>query len=325
MRILMSAALVLALVVAGCTGGNGTNAPQLNVDPDTGGIRGLVVDPAVAPLQGAIVTLTTGPDAGLNMTTGVDGQFNFTGLTPGDHVLTVGKPGFVGAQTTATVVAGDPDPPLLKVQLTRISSATPFLDHFKLDGYYSCTFAVFFITDSCEFVYRTAWDGANGTGNQPPAPRNVQKFHNTQYIDIPEDTFTIVQEGFWDTEAVPIFWIMIDETPIDNECDCSDSYGNRIGEMPLINRLERYDALGADNKNFTTDYSDPIGEFPVGKTVASRGFIPFQDAPLLDGEDPNRWAATGVNFQFVVMTTLFHNYVPDPAWTFETKDNFPVG
>lgn len=325
MRSLLALALVAALLLAGCSSGGGSKAPPLDVDDKTGGIRGLVVDQAVSPLAGATISLTGGPDAGKSTESGLDGLFNFTGLAPGDYFLSVSKPGYKGSQATATVVAGDAEPAIVKILIERLTTATPYVDHFKLDGFYSCTFALFFITDSCEFVYRTAWDGANETGTQPPVPRNLQDFRNTQYIDVPEDTFTIVQEAFWDSESVPTFWIMIDETPIDNGCDCSDSYGNRIGGFPLMNRLERFDSLGDDNKNFTTDYSDPIGSFPLGKTVASRGFIPFQQAPMIDSSDPNTWAATGVNFQFVVMTTLFHNYVPDPAWTFETKDNYPVG
>ncbi|MEK6975300.1 MAG: carboxypeptidase-like regulatory domain-containing protein [Candidatus Thermoplasmatota archaeon] len=325
MRTWIALGLLTAMAFAGCSSGGGEGGQRLQVDEDTGGIRGLVVDQSIVPVGGATASLTGGPDAGKSVVTGPDGLFNFTGLQPGDYIVSVGKAGFKASQSSTTVVAGDAQPPIIKLQLERIATAEPYLDHFKLDGYYSCTFALFFITDSCEFVYRTAWDGVNATGIEPPTPRTIQNARNTQYIDIPQDTFTIVQEGFWDEQAVPVFWIMIDETPIDNSCDCSDTYGNRIGSMPLLSRLERYDALGADNKNFTADYSDPIGTFPVGKTVASRGFIPFQEAPLLDGTDPNRWQATAVNFQFVVMTSLFHNYVPDPAWTFETRENFPLG
>lgn len=324
MRAVLTVAFLVAMTLAGCSsGGDGGDDDVLPVDNDTGGIRGLVVDQAIAPVANAVISLTGGPDAGKTAETGADGRFNFTGLAPGEYFVSVAKLGYKGSQVAAPVVAGDAEPPLVKLLLERIATAQPYLDHFKLEGYYSCTFALFFITDSCEFGYRTAWDAANGTGNEPPVPRSVQNFRNTQYIDIPQDTFTIVQEGFWDEDVVPVFWIMIDETPIDNECDCSPSYGNRIGSGPLINRLERYDATGADNENFTTDYDDPIGIFPVGKTVASRGFIPFQETPV-GSDDPNRWQATAVNFQFVVITSLFHNYVPDAQWTFETRDSFPI-
>jgi hypothetical protein len=315
MRAWVIAGLLLSMVLSGCSDG-GKEPPVVTGDPDTGSIHGLVVDQAIIPVAGATVTLSTGQ----NMTTSDAGLFEFAGLAPGDYVISVTKLGFKGAVSAGHVEAGDNDPSLTRVQLERLSSATPYLDHFKLEGFYSCTFALVFITDSCEFAYRTAWDGANGTGNEPPAPRSVQNFRNTQYIDIPQDTFTIVQEGFWTDEAVPTFWIMIDETPIVNDCDCSTSYGNRIGGQPLLNRLERFDAAGNPNTNFTADetaHDSPKGIFPLGMTVASRGFIPFQDSATD--------VAYGVNFQFTIITTLFHNYAPDPAWTFETRDNYPIG
>lgn len=316
-------AVLAMLFLAGCSSGG--NGPQVTpIDPDVGVIRGLVVDQSIAPIAGALITIS----GGRNATTDAAGAFNFTDVVPGDYVVAVTKAGFKGSQVTTHVVGGESEPDMVKLLLERISQATPYLDHFKLEGFYSCTFALPFVTDSCEFVYRTGWDRVNQTGNEPPAPRSVQEFRNTQFIDIPEDTFTIVQEGFWDDESVKTFWIMVDETPIENECDCSTSYANRIGPGgTLLNRLERFDAQGNPNKNFTADetaHDSPKGEFPTGKTVASRGFIPFQESPT-GNQDPSTWAATGVNFQFVIITTLFHNYVPDPAWTFETKETFPVG
>ena len=324
MRAWLSLAVVCALLLAGCSSSGG-GGPVTPGDPSTGTLRGLVVDQAIAPIADATVTLS----GGANQTTNARGEFNFTGLQPGDYVVTVTKLGYKGAQSTTSVVAGEDEPEPVKLLLERLSVATPYVDHFKLEGFYSCTFALFFVTDSCEFGYRTAWDGVNATGNEPPAPRNVQEFRNTQYIDVPDDTFTIIQEGFWDDETVKTFWIMVDETPIDNECDCSTSYGNRIGPGGyLLNRLEKFDASGGLNTNFTADetaHDSPKGEFPTGKTVASRGFIPFQQAPVAGSQDPNTWASTAVNFQFVVITTLFHNYVPDADWTFETRETFPIG
>lgn len=308
-------ALLAALALSGCTTAPGdaltpSNDDILDVDATTGGIRGVVVDQAITPVAGAVVTIT----GGLSTESGLDGSFNFTRLEPGEYLIMVGKPGFKGSQTSATVVANDPLPRVVKLLLERVNTATPYLEHFKLEGYYECAFALPFITDGCDFAYRTAWDELNNSGVQPPVvPRTVQRFSNTQFIDVGEDTYTIIQEAFWENPSVTEFWIMVDETPISNDCDCSDSYGNRIGPVGTINRLERFTPDGADNTNFTADQGDPIGEFPTGKTVASRGFMPFGDPQY------------ALNFQFTVITTLFHNYVPDPEWTFLTKDNYAVG
>jgi hypothetical protein len=303
MRSALAAILLVATVLAGCSSGDGGGGPPLRVDPDTGGIRGLVVDQGITPVVGATITLNSGETT----ESGDDGAFNFTGLAPGDHFLSVTKAGFKAVQATANVVAGEAEPDIVKVLLERLTTATPYLDHFKLDGYYECAFSFGqpgdpVITDSCDFGYRTAWDEANSTGNKPPAPRTVQRSINTQFIDIPSDTFAIVQEAFWESETVPVMMILLSSTPIDNFCDCSETdYIDTTMASPTYARLDRYNATGEDKG------------FPVGQTVAARGF--------LDWETPS----TAQNLQFTVLTTLFHNYVPDPDWTFETRDTFPVG
>lgn len=313
MRLLLAFGLTTALLLAGCSSSPSEDLPgsdtPLEVDATTGGIRGVVVDQSIAPVVGALVSIS----GGLTTESAADGTFNFTRLQAGEYLVSVGKPGFKAAQTTTTVVAGDANPPVVKVLIERLTTATPYLEHYKLEGYYECAFALPFITDGCDFGYRTAWDEVNGTGTQPPVPRTIQRFSNTQFIDVSEDTYTIVQEAYWENPSISNLWIMIDETPIDNGCDCSPSYGNRIGPAETANRLDRYTPDGAENTNFTTDQGDPIGEFPTGKTVASRGFIPFGDPQY------------ALNFQFTVITTLFHNYVPDPEWTFLTKENYSIG
>jgi hypothetical protein len=322
------AVLLLAAGLAGCSGSPKDKVPDgpvLSVTPTTGGIRGLVVDQAVVPIQGARITIS----GGANATSGKDGTFNFTGLAPGDYLLQVGKPGYVAVQASATVEAGVPDPPIVKVLLQAISTAKPYVDYFKLEGFYDCSQAVFFDTDTCDWEFRTAYDVANDSAGQPPvAPRSFLHYYNTQLIDIPEDTFSIVQEGFWTDESVHLFWIMIDGTPIDSSCDCSETWANVIGgPSPLYNRLDRFTATGANNTEFRADFdgNGVFGEFPNGQTVASRGFVPFQDTPVVDGTDPNTWYSVAQNFRFTVITSLFHNTPAPDGWTFETRDQYPIG
>ena len=343
---LLAALFLVSAVLAGCSGGSPKAKDVtggLDVTDTTGGIRGLVVDQAVVPIAGAFIALSDG--SGRNTTSDAEGLFNFTGLAPGTYVLDAGKAGFTQMQTTVEVEAGVPDPPIVKILLSRLTSAQPYLDFFKLDGFYECAHAVFFVTDTCDWVPRTAWDQYNeSTGSPPPTPRSALSYYNTQYIDVPADTYAIIQEGYWTDESVGVFWVMLDETPIDASCDCSDSYTNVVQGSPTYNRMDRYDALGNENTNFTTDLvnGDAVGYFPAGYTVAARGFIPFMDEPACDflenfgdpaactdpanqNTDPNTWYAVAQNFHFTIVTSLFHNYVPPDGWTFETKDQYQVG
>src|SRR5688572_29700093 len=241
MRAIILVALLAAATLAGCAGtpsGPGGD-PGLQVTETTGGIRGIVVDQAVVPVEGATITLA----GGQSTATGADGLFNFTGLEPGDHFVMASKPGYLSVQQSVAVVAGVADPPIVKVLLERLTSAQPYVDFYKLEGFYECGFAAPVITDSCDFGWRTGYDAANeSTGSPPPVvPRSPTRFANTQFIDVPADTWTIIQEAFWEDETVPEMKISVDETPIDNACDCSDSYFEEVQPSPTYGRLDTYD------------------------------------------------------------------------------------
>ena len=328
MRFPLPLMLLLLAGLAGCFGGGGGGNGEppeggLNVTDTTGGIRGIVVDQAVVPVPGATVTISGGAT-----TTSDDlGLFNFTGLEPGDYIVTGEKLGFAGAQTTTTVVAGVPDPPVVKILLERLSTAQPYLDHFKLDGFYECAMAMFFVVDTCDWVPRTAWDVANESGSPPPTPRSALRYYNTQEIDVPADTFTIIQEAFWTDERVPLMWIMLDEYPVQASCDCSDTYGGVESGTPTYMRVERYLPDGSNNTEWQpAGFADASSKgFPAGESVVARGFLPPSEQPGPGSPDPNTWYGLAQNFQFTVITTLFHNYVPPEGWTFETRDQHPVG
>ncbi len=174
MRVLAATLPMLALALAGCSGGGGDDGPQLDVTDTTGGIRGVVVDLAVTPVEGATVALNTGATA----TTAADGLFTFTGLAPGEYFLTTQKIGYIGSQATALVVAGIPDPPIVKVVLERIVGFNPYVETFKMAGFYECAFALPVITDGCDFAYRTAWDEYNNSQGSPPPGGFVRRARN---------------------------------------------------------------------------------------------------------------------------------------------------
>lgn len=311
MRIPFVLALLVAASLAGCSDGSpsepGDDAPGLKVTDTTGGIRGIVVDPSIVPVAGASVQLS----GGATTTSDEAGLFNFTDLAPGDYFLSVSKLGFLSVQQSATVVAGVSDPPVVKVLLERLTSAQPYVDFYKLDGFYECGFALPVITDSCDFAWRTGYDGANETTGSPPpvVPRSPTRFANTQYIEVSADTFTVIQEAFWDDESVAKMMVSLDETPIDNACDCSDSYLNVVQASPTYGRLDMF-----DNQTGET-------EEPAGVLAAARGFLPFTD---VDPANPQGSAATGLNFRFTVITSLFHNTPAPEGWTFVTKDQYPI-
>lgn len=300
---LATTALLAVALLSGCVGSGGDpttdDLPGLSVDQQTGGIRGVVVDGAIAPVAGAKVALA---NDGPSTVSDKAGLFTFTHLKPGDYFLSVSKPGYTTVQQSATVTAGDATPPIVKVQIALVPGKQPYLETYKLNGFYECAFSFGIpgvtpvITDQCDFGVRTAYDEANGTVPYP-APRNALQGSNTLYFDVGADTLSIIQEAFWTDETVPDMMVTLSSTPIDNGCDCSDKdYLEVYQPSPTYGRLD----AGKD-------------ALPLGERVVARGF--------LDWNSP----ATATNLQFTILTSLFHNYKAPDGWTFETQDQYPIG
>jgi hypothetical protein len=81
--------------------------------PTTGSVKGLIVDNDGAPLPGATIRL-----GARTATTGDDGTFTLTDITPGSVDVLVERPGHAPAQRTLTITAGAESQ--LDVTLTRV-------------------------------------------------------------------------------------------------------------------------------------------------------------------------------------------------------------
>src|ERR1051326_5321282 len=88
-------ALLAAAVLAGCSGSGKAPAATLQATPTTGILRGVVVDEAIRPLEGARVTVPLAAGGDVNATTKADGAFAFDQLPPGGYVVRVHKTAFL--------------------------------------------------------------------------------------------------------------------------------------------------------------------------------------------------------------------------------------
>lgn len=295
---LVYARVTLLLVLtffAGCadssTPGPGPEDERLEVTDSTGGIRGVVVDTRITPIEGATVRLHSGQET----TTSSTGVFTFTGLEPGTYFVTAQKVRYEEAQSSTLVVAGVENPPVLTIQIAQIVGADPYLEIAQLDGFYDCAFALFFITDSCDFVVRTAHDAG------APVPRGIQNNVNTMYWLVTDPMQTIIQESFWDPSVTNTFRASVDSTPIDNLCDCSD---------------DRYLVVSSDTGHTYGRLDEDTGAFPpADQDVALRGFLPFQELTEAD---------YALSLEFQIFTAFFHNYHPQDGWNLEERGQYPV-
>ena len=153
LRLTLALALATALL-AGCSGkdpapdADPTSGLGLEATKTTGVIRGVVVDQAIVPIPGVVVSLSGGGNA----TTNADGAFGFEGLAPGTYFLTAHKPGFADVQQGTDVEAGVAEPPVVKILMTADVSTLPTYEVFSFHGYLECSFVIpgFFVP--CEGV-----------------------------------------------------------------------------------------------------------------------------------------------------------------------------
>lgn len=102
---------LLAVTLAGCGSppkphgddATGSGFEEFEIPADSLALRGVVVDQAIVPLQGAAVRL----EDGRQVNTTDKGTFAFIDMEPGSYLVTAAKPGYVGASTTVTVAGPD--------------------------------------------------------------------------------------------------------------------------------------------------------------------------------------------------------------------------
>lgn len=133
-------ALFAALVLtAGCLGlGDEGDEQELqkegaDVTEDTGGIEGLVTDPAVRPIAGANVTLV---EAERSTTTADDGSFAFSRVEPGDKTLRVTAEDHVATVRTVSVTAGDVRQ--VDLVLAGAGDEQPYQQVLEMEGFIEC-------------------------------------------------------------------------------------------------------------------------------------------------------------------------------------------
>lgn len=123
--------LVVAVLVAGCSGNKPDETPSEAPEQGVGSIAGVVVDEAIRPVVGANVTVLV---AGIApVVASENGGFAFEGLAPGTYILSASAPGFLTVQSTATVVAGATAD--VRLQMPADASPVPYHTTLSYHGF----------------------------------------------------------------------------------------------------------------------------------------------------------------------------------------------
>jgi hypothetical protein len=306
MKLLPFRALALVLLLAGCSGGGGgaggddDGTPGLAVDAGTGALQGVVVDDAIRPIAGAAVAVS-GP-AERSATTDAEGRFAFDRLAPGSYIVKGSHPIFASAQTTAEVVAGDADPPLVRLLLSRLFSQEPFSEAIKFDGYIQCGYDTGFLTSQCVNDYTTIVVGG-GVANQL---RSL--VDNRGYVTAVGPGWQVmVYELLWETSAQGTSEEMFFLASFFNRTS-TDNYGRAAGPSPVSLRL----VVGETHETQagTEEQVPPEGrpDLYVFAGISSGGGLPV---------------GVGFSQPFTFFQHNFYYGVPPEDWSFVAGDTPP--
>lgn len=143
------AGLLLLPLLAGCASPQSDTAgAAFAATATTGVIHGVVVDERIVPIVDATIHLT-GNQANQSAASDAEGRFAFGGLAPGTYFLAATSLVHDAAQTSVTVVAGDPEPPVTSLQLSRRFQQDPYVEAWKYDGFIQCGYDLTFMSSVC--------------------------------------------------------------------------------------------------------------------------------------------------------------------------------
>lgn len=307
--------LLVALLVAlaGCSGSDPAAEPDPAVDftgldleatATTGILRGIVVDDAIRPLANATVTLR---GSGVEQTakSTAAGSFGFEALAPGTYFLNASKPGYFTSQTSAEVVAGVAEPPIVKLQLGLDAANLPYFTLHKWDGFLECGLSVI------------ALCGAGNTAG----PVTNDNFATVMTLDaVP---LFLQSEVIWSTTTAASdelwLWHSNGAKPDGSFNGTRNAYAWRQGPSPLVmtsNATEIEESeYGTNNDLYLRMFTGSISG--TRNPVDPEGCYPGEPGPDV------YCGGVGYSIQqsFTVYTTAFFGYLPPEGWLFHVDGN----
>lgn len=322
--------LLLVPLLAGCTGSSNARddkardpvddqVPVGKVSATTGAVRGVVVDATIVPVVGANVTLSV-PSGDLHLLTDAQGRFIFSNVPPGEHFLTVHHLLYLAFETTVTVVANIPDPPVVHVQLTPIYKQKPYSTQVAWEGFFECSQAGAglysssnCVTDQCPIVLDPK------TCNSLPTSQmnNVTSQQREWHSDVAGGWKTLIFDVVWEDggqfSTSQNMGIVV--STFKPERDPAHWFAQVAGPSPITLRLEN----GTKHESASGVQPDRIPDEGMSRMsyfVSVRK--PSSPMPPVPAVAPG----LAVNQAFKVIHTQFYHAAPPEGWT-ATKDDRP--
>lgn len=314
--------VLAAMVLAGCSSSGGeptTNEPDAFEDlpveatATTGVIRGLVVDDRIVPVQGATVAIT-GANVERAAVSDAGGRFAFADLQPGTYFLRVSSLLHDEQQTSTEVVAGNSEPPIVKIQLTRKFSQEPFVEQLKHEGFIQCNQAgVYYGSAPCVTDFTGIVSGiVTPPGCTPagcaPQLRTIQQENRGFHVAVGPGWQTLIWEMDWDETSDTFSRLGITVSYNATQRPASHNYMSVGSEAPLRAQLD----VGVDHEDSNDVEPDLL--WPEGRPdlyyfvgVRTSGGVP----------------AVAINQAFSLYAHFFYYGIPPEGWSFINGDPMP--
>ncbi len=307
-------AATAALVLAGCSGSEESAEPTvdfsdqgLEATSTTGVIRGVVVDSTIAPIASAVLAIN---GKNLNTTSDDSGRFGFDGLEPGTYFLTASKVGFATIQQSVDVVAGDEEPPIVRILMEPNRSANPYYLQTHHRGFISCGFL------TANFVWDA--DSCDPTGAAGYAARDDSR----PRFEVSAPPTYLQTEITWEPTQALGDQLVVIESPCesantDAACDSGDGrLCNNVGPAPIICRMNQtHSGSRLADGTYWENNGVGLNESRLGQ-AGHTGFEVAVYAGCFNGCVLGA-VGVGVDFEqtFDVYNTYFYGYEPPADWS----------
>lgn len=283
--ILATSALLL-VSLAGCADDPPAEVPDddFELDDDleatatTGVIRGVVVSPAIIPIEGAKVTIKS---SGAETITTANGEFGFSGLEPGTYFLRAAKLGHNATETSVEVVAGEDRPRVVRMLLEPNAAAMPHVQILEFEGFLQCSVTAVVIGGNlCGLVDIV-------TGQPLDSPLMAYELEaQPSYIQ---------SEMVWESTQPLGGELQLMYSWADDACEPFLCDHDTAGVSPLVLQL---DGEGVDTIGFGRDHDLMIRVFNQGLAESS--------------------GTLGLTFEqrFTVFTTVFYGFEPAEGYMY---------
>lgn len=288
---------LLGVILAGCSdptaeGPRGSGA-QMHA------VQGVVVDAAIRPLSGVIVTIPARPEV-QPVTTGIDGTFLFHDLSPGVIVLLLDKPGFLSSTVQIDV---QPGLPVVKIQLDALEESNPYAVLESFRGHVECgvgSAPVAGLSAGCSVLLGSAlYVLCTGSGPVPPTGICIGGT-NPYFVSIAAGNMTVAQtEVVWQATVNGMSELLVGSYVVDRDGVVVAGVPGASGHSVLVRRL-----------NATT-----VDEFDLGRTQHLAIYV-----------NPGNTAPVNVVVQqsYEVYHTSTFLFEPDASWVFARDGDVPV-